>query len=79
MTVAHRSEPCRNDFFREVCLLVCTGIMGILRKYSFFVSFLFSQAHLDSGNKSVLTLPKLVFLTIWIHSCALILQQLTKI
>ena len=63
--IAHRSEPCRNDCFREVCLLVCTGIMGLLRKYSFSVSFLFSQAHVDSGNKSVLTLPKCVFFLIY--------------
>jgi len=59
-------------------LLVCTGIMGLLRKYSFSVSLLFSQAHLCSGNECSYT-AKVFNENICIHACALILQQLTKV
>lgn len=54
--------------------------MDLLENNLFSVSFLSSEVHLGSGNKSVLTLLKFWgFFNIWIHPCALILQQLTTI
>lgn len=37
--IAYRSEPCRNAFFKDACLLVCTRIMGLLFLFHCFLFF----------------------------------------